>query len=128
MTDRVVRVRRVRVDGEESRGARRDVESLLGVRMTSAIGSFSVKTSSIDSSSRLTMMPSSPSQVRLRIDVEREDAVASPCERDRQIVGGRRLADAPFLIRDGDRSHGSLLSPRREQKRCACAGRTVKLG
>src|SRR5690348_5717537 len=44
----------------------------------------------------------------LRIDVREEGLHAAPCERRREIYGGRRLADTAFLADYGENSSHSL--------------------
>ena len=57
----------------------------------------------------------------LRIEIDQADSLPGGGQRGAQVDGRGRFAHAPFLIEDGDRSHGrnSFSSPRyREQAAC----------
>lgn len=47
-------------------------------------------------------------RMRLRIKINEADVVAGRSQGGAQIDGGRRLTDAPFLIKDCDGTHGIL--------------------
>ena len=55
---------------------------------------------------RLRIEPEVERRVRLRIDIDQADALPGAGERGAEVHGGRRFADAAFLIDDGDGAHG----------------------